>query len=524
VNDFFADFWASMWTSDALLGDRIKGVIFILLVVSVLAMLGGLIADAFVRRARQEAARERKANAGSKAGQPPAPPSHGAPASTDVDLGRALTFFSPLCANLPVSTGASIIFFLLLGLLALDHRMRWAGAAAAIPALLVLLQYVYLWAHKPAATDGQDDNAELESQAERAVKAVESSYGARTLFIRYGFPAVVLLVECLVLAFVLVNHETFLGLRWEPTYGAQFGAVGAYAWVVLELGRRSFRRDVTSGIALWCVVTLAIGPLLAATLALIWKPTPKAGDAWQHAVVLFYAGYAPRKVLAAITSAANQLLSGGPAPHVETRNTPLTKIRGISPQIEERLAEEGVENVENLATVEPIRLLRDTPYDLRTILWWIDEAILMRYVPQRWELLEEQGITGAIDLADLAKQSEEETTPRALPAAAGATLPSAPPLPPAPPAPAGTAPAPAASAQGSAAAAPRASDVMTTLATHISMDPASFRVLAQRIRTDRQVTYVWWLYNKYMTDGDHRSGDSAPPPTTSTGGESGAGK
>jgi hypothetical protein len=391
VITFFEQFWARMWTSNALLGDRITGVVFIILVLSVLAMLGGLAADVFVRRSRQRA-RERAAEA------------------EDADLGPVLTFFSPLCANLPISTGASIISFLLLGLLALDQPMRWAGAAAAVPALLVLLQYVYLWAHKPASAGAADDTVPLKWQDERARRAVESSYGPRTLFIRYGFPAIVLLVECLVLGFVLVNDDAFLDLKWQVVYGAQFGAVGAYAWVVIELGRRSFRRDVTSGIALWSVVTLAIGPMLAGALSLIWTPTPQDGDAWQHAVVFFYAGYAPRRVLAAITSAASKLLGDGPTPSVETRSTPLTKIRGITPQVEERLAEEGVDNVENLATVEPIRLLRDTPYDLRTILWWVDEAILMRYVPQRWEMLEERGITGAIDIADLAAATANSKT------------------------------------------------------------------------------------------------------------------
>jgi hypothetical protein len=489
MNSFFEHFWARMWTRDALLGDRITGVVFILLIVSLLSVIGGLVADAFVRRARQLAAKERRARAATTTPSSRVPTDNSASQAEDEDLGPVLTLFSPLCANLPISTGASIIFFLLLGLLALDQPMRWAGAAAAVPALLVLLQYVYLWAHKPASAGAGNDTEGLKWQDERARRAVESSYGPRTLFIRYGFPAIVLLVECLVLGFVLVNHPAFLPLKWEVVYGAQFGAVGAYAWVVIQLGRRSFRRDVTSGIALWSVVTLAIGPLLAATLALIWNPTPRAGDAWQHAVVFFYAGFAPRRVLAAITSAASQLLSGGPVPSVETRATPLTKIRGITPEIEERLGEEGVDNAENLATVEPIRLLRDTPYDLRTILWWMDEAMLMRYVPQRWELLEEMGITGAIDLADLAKSASETQT------------------------------------ETQKATAVRAVVVIKELAEHVRMKEEAFRDLAQRVRTDHQVTYIWWLYNEYMTDGENQTGDSkpptAPPLDGSTGNEGG---
>jgi len=50
---------------------------------------------------------------------------------------------------------------------------------------------------------------------------------------------------------------------------------------------------------------------------------------------------------------------------VESRSLPLNRIRGMTPEIGERLGEEGVYNVETLATAEPIRLLRGASFDLR---------------------------------------------------------------------------------------------------------------------------------------------------------------
>jgi hypothetical protein len=384
------------------------------------------------------------------------------------DTDRPWRWWSPLKEYLPVSFGGAVISFLLLGLLGLKDRMRWGGAVAALPSLLVLLQYVYVWAHKPGDTNGEPAN-DLEDESQRAARAVESTYGPRTLFIRYGFPAIVLLMEGIVLVFVLVEPDTFFGLPKEILRGATYGAAGAYAWVVLELGRRSFRRDVTGGIALWSIVTLALGPILAGVITLIWKPNLEGDTAWQAATVLFYAGYAPRKVLTVMSAAAGQLLGISQSPNVETRTTPLTKIRGIDAQIEERLAEEGIHNVETLATVEPIRLLRDTSFDLRAILWWIDEALLMMYLPQRWQLLEEQGITGAIDVADLVDKD------------------------------------------GTLSANPVDKSTMKALAEHIRMDPDVFGALAQRIRYDKQVTYVWWLYNRYVADG-YQPTQKAPRP------------
>ena len=78
---------------------------------------------------------------------------------------------------------------------------------------------------------------------------------------------------------------------------------------------------------------------------------------------------------------------------------PLTQIRGIGTEIEERLGEEGISDANSLAAAEPVRLVRNTSFDMRQILTWIDEAILMVTLPRSWQALEEDGITGAIDLA-----------------------------------------------------------------------------------------------------------------------------
>lgn len=46
----------------------------------------------------------------------------------------------------------------------------------------------------------------------------------------------------------------------------------------------------------------------------------------------------------------------------------------------------------------PTRLRRNTRFDKQLILSWIDEALLMTYLPSAWQSLESDGITGAIDL------------------------------------------------------------------------------------------------------------------------------
>ena len=52
-----------------------------------------------------------------------------------------------------------------------------------------------------------------------------------------------------------------------------------------------------------------------------------------------------------------------------------------------------------VAMADPYRLLRNTSFDKRQILRWIDGALLMVYLPEAYVSLERQGIIGAMSLA-----------------------------------------------------------------------------------------------------------------------------
>ena len=77
----------------------------------------------------------------------------------------------------------------------------------------------------------------------------------------------------------------------------------------------------------------------------------------------------------------------------------MSQVRGITPDIEERLGEEGIYDATTLAMADPVRLFRNTSFELRQILWWMDEALLILFVPEAWAGLQKNGLTGAIDLA-----------------------------------------------------------------------------------------------------------------------------
>lgn len=376
---------------------------------------------------------------------------------------------------------AMVITSLLVLLLAVSVAHRWQWVVGLLPTLMVGYQLFYLWLYHPTETPDRGtldtvSRGQTRETAEQsktwAQKAIDNNFNLRTLFTRYGLPAVLLGVTGIIITDLMVEPQNYFSAYLLTDNhdavtmimrGIRLGAVGAYVYVLLQLGSRTFRHDVTGTVAMWCWVTLVLGPVLAGAVALLWRATPPAEGAawWGTGVVLFFTGFAPRRVIAAIEQAASELLKIGPTATVQPRLVPLTQIRGIGPQIEERLAEEGITDANLLASAEPVRLMRNTPFDMRQILSWIDEAILIVTLPRSWQALEEEGITGAIDLASYFDQAIDPDT----------HMPREP------------------------------SAAMTDLATKAKLSYASLAATIKRLHQDRQVQTIWALYNNFTEFG-----------------------
>ena len=382
--------------------------------------------------------------------------------------------FKPQRANLVLGITLVALFLLVL---AAAVPNRWEWVVGLVPMLMVGYQLFYLWLYHPKETDGQgsavlqettDQTKKLSQKSyQRAQDTIHSHFSLKTLFTRYGLPAVLLGITGIVIADIMVNPKDFFavaftlpeGVRNLLLPGIRLGAIGAYIYVLLELGRRTFRHDITGAVAMWCWVTLILGPVLAGTIAFLWKmPAGSDGGWWAPGVVLFFAGFAPRRVISAVEGAAVELLKLGPTSVLKTRLIPLSQVRGIGPQIEERLGEEGICDVNSLASAEPVRLVRNTSFDMRQILSWIDEAILIVTLPQSWQALEDAGITGAMDLAWY--------LPKVVDSATGNVVN---PLP----------------------------QEVIDLAAVAKLTPVGLVSAIERLSQDTQLQYVWTLYNNF---------------------------
>lgn len=311
---------------------------------------------------------------------------------------------------------------------------RWGCVLALLPAVIILQHAVFLrlirmpFRTKEPRGKNSDENDRNDDSDQMAMvdttlipvfaaarKNAERYFSSSTLAIRYGTPAVAVAVVGLEVYYLLFVE--YAG-RTDPSINAaRFGVAGAYVYVLLYLGQRSFRHDVTSGGAMWCAVLLAVGPVLAWAIShfshgdLRSGSTPDGSDT-NSELLYFTAGLVPRHVASFVEEAVRRVwVSPAGMTVAAPRTIPITQVRGITTGIAERLAEEGILDLYALASADPLRLIRNTSFGKRQIISWIDEAILISVLPEHWRALEKEGFTGAIDVAWLKPTEKGDREP-----------------------------------------------------------------------------------------------------------------
>lgn len=299
-----------------------------------------------------------------------------------------------------------------------EETSRWGVFLALLPATIITSHAIFLglFRQKEVRQGKPDPLGGSQQHLVGALQLIDKDrdryFSAASLGVRYVLPALLVAgVGLIAFPFLFrgVMEKAIESMKClDPTkicnlvVAARLGIAGAYVYVLTYLGERNFRHDVTSGGAMWCVATLILGPVLAVILALSWNGGTPTG--YTTFALYFAAGLAPRQVASWIMEAVRRLQQSSGALVAMPRVQPLTTIRGITRGIEDRLREEGIEDVFTLAMANPLWLLRNTPYSKRQIVDWIDEAMLMKVAPDGWETFEKRGITGVIDLAYLVDQ------------------------------------------------------------------------------------------------------------------------
>lgn len=223
--------------------------------------------------------------------------------------------------------------------------------------------------------------------------------------VRFGIPALLLLTTIVTVGSAVSTPGLGLGLSQQVIDAGRMGAIGAYLYVVLYLGRRSLQKDVTPVAVVWSAAVLATGTILGAVLPLLFNggELEQVGE-WTGQLLPFAAGFSTRVVVTLVEGAIRKFVGNQP----DLRSVSLTTVQGVTREVADRLGEEGILDTAGLSRADPFRLMEHTPYDLAQITRWIDEAILITDLSHAWEALQKEGIPAATYLSEY-KEKKQRT-------------------------------------------------------------------------------------------------------------------
>ncbi len=204
-----------------------------------------------------------------------------------------------------------------------------------------------------------------------------------------GFPGVQLLGD--------VNPPSRPDL---PVDALRYGFLGAYTFILQDLARRYFRGDLKTAAFISSAVRIVIVAPLVTALGAAW-PSQSAS---QLNVLAFVVGFFPQVAFQAIrASLARGLRKVIPSLDPEY---PLSQLDGLNVWYEARLVEEGIEDMQNLVSVNLVELLLHSRAPVGRLVDWIDQAALYLHLgpvkngtdPSSRSRLRAMGIRTATDL------------------------------------------------------------------------------------------------------------------------------
>lgn len=188
-----------------------------------------------------------------------------------------------------------------------------------------------------------------------------------------------------------------------------FAFIGAYWFNLQSIVRRYFHNDLSTNAYISGVIRLIVVILLVAVVYQVW-PT---GDGLLNAVA-FTIGVFPNVGLQIVQKAITRVVG----PLTELRNEfPLTHLDGLNMWYESRLVEEGIEDLQNLATADIVDMLLSTRVPVGRLVDWIDQAHLFLRVeqPEQRAQLRRLGIRTATDLQNAFPPARSATPAAAWP-------------------------------------------------------------------------------------------------------------
>jgi hypothetical protein len=166
---------------------------------------------------------------------------------------------------------------------------------------------------------------------------------------------------------------------WDPSFASEpssvwdvlkFGFLGAYSFILQMLVRRFFQGDLRPSAYAHAMLRIIVVLILVAAMhQLLPQGNPRT-----EAVIAFILGFFPLVGMQALQRAAATVLRAV----VPSLNQayPLNQIDGLSIWYEARLLEEGIEDMQSLATANFVDVMLHTRVPVGRLVDWVDQAHL----------------------------------------------------------------------------------------------------------------------------------------------------
>lgn len=238
------------------------------------------------------------------------------------------------------------------------------------------------YAGLPGASAGGDEKANIYRQKFDAyygpkVSARSGDGADRRVTIESLFP-VFLCTVTLTVAWTLILWDPVVLLTpREPWATLEFGFLGAYTFALSMLVRRFYQSDLRPSAYAAVVLRIVVVLLTLAVLHQAFTVHGPGGDlahATQY-VAAFVVGFFPLAGLQALNRIAAKVLRVV-VPQVVSEY-PLEQLDGLNIWYEARLAEEGVEDMQNLVTMNLVDVILHTRAPVGRLVDWVDQAFLL---------------------------------------------------------------------------------------------------------------------------------------------------
>jgi hypothetical protein len=177
---------------------------------------------------------------------------------------------------------------------------------------------------------------------------------------------------------------------------ALYAFIGVYLFTLGTMVRRLYIADLNDNVFWGAINRLLLSVGLA--LAVMTEPTQQR---FGGAIGFFALGFIANIVLESLLYRVIRSLNFNRSKQFKRDDVPLQMVRGINIWKEYRLEEEGIESVQNLATANLLELAVRTHYNIRTLIDWIDQSIVLsRFTDEQVDTMGKNAVNiSAVDLA-----------------------------------------------------------------------------------------------------------------------------